>query len=312
MAIVRSHVVTFPPGQTSTNMDSSSLGNLTDVPKRFKRARYTCAFVTAKGKTCPYSAKHSYNGKHLCSIHLNTTKANEDCCICFSPMDDIMKRVKLSCGHYFHTACLGQCEKIECPLCRTGLNTYERCKIYFPTKVAPIFRRVFSMPGEKQKTVMSFLEELVAKVEGMDTADMDVFRAYNSNFFYAMDTIGDSPFINDKPSDVIYDWVDVMRGGVGHLGRYGTYAGMLFNSNMTMLSWQSHNPYHLAPLAPLPPPPPPVDMMMTPPHGIPPVGPRDPRINPHRLPRTPDIYEEEDEYVRERAPSPVLPWYMQG
>jgi hypothetical protein len=284
-------------------MDSNSLKSFVDVPKRFKRARYSCeqlpkcSFMTAKGKSCPYSAKNSYNGKPLCNIHLNTTKANEDCCICLSPMDDIMKRVKLACGHYFHTACLGQCEKIECPMCRAELSTYERCKVYFPTKVAPIFRRVFSMTGEKQKTVMSFLEELVAKVEGMDTSDMDVFRAYNSNFFYAMDTIGGSSFINDKPSDVIYDWVDVMRAGISHVGRYGTYQGFVFSSSTTMLSWESYPPCQL-----VPPPPPPQAMVMAPP-------PRDPRINPQLL-HTPEIYEEE--YVRERAPSPVLPWYIQG
>jgi hypothetical protein len=270
--------------------------------------------MTAKGSPCSNIAKNNYNGKLLCNVHLNTTKANEECPICLTPMDSIIKRIKLACGHYFHIDCLGECEKVECPLCRSELTTRERCKIYFPTKVAPIFQRVFTMSGEKQKAIMGVLEELVDKVEVMDNSDMDVFRAYNSNFFYAMDTINASPFINDNPSVVIYDWVDVMRGGIGHVGRYGTYEGMFFNSSRSMLSWESYNPYQMVQT---PPPPPPV----VPIPGAPLRGnPRDPRIYPQFYippppppPPTPtfDVYEEE-EYEREMAPSPVLPWYMQG
>jgi hypothetical protein len=62
---------------------------------------YYCEEKTKAGHKCLFKAKHNYDNKLLCTIHLNSIKSNEDCPICFEPMKD--KKVD-ACGkkHYYH------------------------------------------------------------------------------------------------------------------------------------------------------------------------------------------------------------------
>jgi hypothetical protein len=192
----------------------------------------------------------------LCNIHLNTVKAEEDCCICLCPKDKPYLRIKLVCGHYHHIACLAQMNEITCPICRTEMNGAECSKVFTATKAKPLMDRVFDMSGAKQKVVFGLIEDMIKYVEGLtdevhipgDTNEIDVFKSYMANYFTGI-TILKETGVSDSAPDMIYDWVDVMHGAFFHIKRYGTYAGFhLVSNGGTMISWDSAPP--LPPNAP--------------------------------------------------------------
>lgn len=99
-------------------------------------------------KKCSYHGKHIYNGQSYCGKHLQVIKSQEECSICLNPMTVKAQRVKLSCGHYFHIKCLEQCQKAECPMCRSTFTIGEAYTIYERTVVKPIVNRIFKMPKD--------------------------------------------------------------------------------------------------------------------------------------------------------------------
>ena len=112
-----------------------------------------CCHLTVLGQHCPYNATHLYENKPYCGRHLNYIKSHEECCICFSDMDKKKERIRLSCGHYFHKSCLGNCEKQECPLCRKSFIADDSYKIFQDTYIKALFMDVFSF----KTTIQNFL-----------------------------------------------------------------------------------------------------------------------------------------------------------
>lgn len=215
------------------------------VPKRQRSSEEKCCFKTSAGFPCPNYSKHFYEGQNVCNVHLNYIKANDDCPICISPMDNIYLRIKLSCGHYFHTSCLGKCVDITCPICRHEMTSYERTKVFIPEKVIPAYNKVFTMSGSKQALVFDFMNAFIDNVNDMDSEEVDVFKAYSANYFQAMHTFKEAASRNppDKATDMMFDWIDITSSAAYHVRNYGTYQGFALQLNGNMASWSSTNPY---------------------------------------------------------------------
>jgi hypothetical protein len=187
-----------------------------------------CTYITHNGHHCPNYSRTIYEGKHVCNVHLNTIKANDNCPICLSMMGNPALRMRVKCGHYFHTACLGMCMEIKCPICRADLAPRDISKAFTPTKVTPLFDKVFTFSAKKQHIIFETLGQLVDNVTEMSEADMDIFRAYNSSFFINLKKIQDANdcfVVDDEPAAVMFDWMNVTSMGVSHVASYGTYEG---------------------------------------------------------------------------------------
>jgi hypothetical protein len=108
------------------------------------------------GKQCPNLHKCCHNGQHVCKLHLNQLKLNEDpCSVC---MDEMTRQttLKLGCGHMFHTNCMiqwGKQGKDTCPLCRAPMDpdsllTINREVVDYIGKV------IFSLPTQRERAQM--------------------------------------------------------------------------------------------------------------------------------------------------------------
>jgi hypothetical protein len=279
-----------------------------------------CNHPTPAGFTCSNYAKHNYNGKYYCNVHLNTVKAEEECCICLCPKDNPGQRIKLGCGHFHHTACLGKMMDPNCPICRTNLTPGECSKVFTPTKVKPMFDRVFSMSGDKQKAAFGIINDLIGYIDNIDVQDeLDVFKSYMSNYFTGMRMLNQAHEngLRDKPADMMYDWVDVMHGAFNHINRFNTYTGFTLVSEGTLVSWASHTPYLanqfpqdprrvLVPTAPQ------VPYMPVPQAPMAPQVPMGPPIAPQAVmvPFAHVVVPNDGMYVdMPRSPSPSIPWW---
>ena len=102
-------------------------------------AKKHCQSTTRNHLPCPFASTHIYEGRHLCKIHLNLVKSEEDCAICYHALrpchdhppsveeEQLGPRVRLdACKHYFHRGCLEKSGKPECPLCRTPIS-FKQC-----------------------------------------------------------------------------------------------------------------------------------------------------------------------------------------
>jgi hypothetical protein len=80
---------------------------------------------------CDEDSIININNNFYCEHHCKNYKYEipEDCSIC---NEEIIyeEEVPLSCGHWFHLNCLKQCNKMECPLCRTFYKDDEIKMIY--------------------------------------------------------------------------------------------------------------------------------------------------------------------------------------
>jgi hypothetical protein len=252
------------------------------VPKRRRSNQEKCSFKTSAGFPCPNYSKHFYDGQNVCNVHLNYIKANDDCPICISPMDNVYLRIKLSCGHYFHNSCLGKCIDITCPICRHEMTSYERAKIFIPEKVIPAYNKVFNMSSNKQAFIIDFMNTLIDNVNDMDYEEVDVFKAYSANYFQAIHTFKEAAnrITNEKPTDMMFDWIDITSAAAYHIRNYGTYSGFNINLNNTMASWTSADPNTNLPRMP-------------------------PRSN-----APSPVFPYISNSYTPAAPSPVQPWYM--
>ena len=121
---------------------------------------YYCEEKTKAGHKCLFKAKHNYDNKLLCTIHLNSIKSNEDCPICFEPMKD--KKVD-ACGkkHYYHINCLAKCTKYgECPTCKDDIILSTAAKI---NEEADDYRRqcLYSLPLEVHQIINVLFDTLI-------------------------------------------------------------------------------------------------------------------------------------------------------
>jgi len=80
-------------------------------------------------------------------------KASEDCAICMCPMTSPPSRIRLGCGHYFHTGCLSRCLKSECPMCRKAIDPDLACVVFKDTIIRPIAYGTFALPVSAQPLV---------------------------------------------------------------------------------------------------------------------------------------------------------------
>lgn len=87
-----------------------------------------CCGETDKRLPCTNKAKHNYNGKALCTIHLRKEKMNEDCAICYEPLAS-HNRVMLGCGHVLHASCCRKWAAMQCAICRTPYNDSDISRI---------------------------------------------------------------------------------------------------------------------------------------------------------------------------------------
>ena len=63
----------------------------------------------------------------------NHCKANKQCSICLSNIDDYSISRKTPCGHYFHSKCIAKWikQKTSCPCCRLDLTKNKKVSIPF-------------------------------------------------------------------------------------------------------------------------------------------------------------------------------------
>lgn len=102
-----------------------------------------CCYHTKRGK-CSFKGQHCYNDKNYCGIHLRVVKSSDDCAICLSPMTSKTTRIRLFCGHWFHTDCLSNIQKAECPLCRSSFLPLQAYKIFKKNVIKPIALQTFA------------------------------------------------------------------------------------------------------------------------------------------------------------------------
>lgn len=71
----------------------------------------------------PSSREGKYCSNHAYKYRLD--RSDGTCSICMESIDETTE-VPLSCGHWFHKACLRGCREAKCPLCRTSMTEQER------------------------------------------------------------------------------------------------------------------------------------------------------------------------------------------
>ena len=84
-----------------------------------------CEAICKSGDLCTKLGKHEVAGKHYCGIHIKSAQTPHlECSICLGDISN-KNRIKLGCGHIFHTSCMtnwAQQDKDTCPLCRTAID----------------------------------------------------------------------------------------------------------------------------------------------------------------------------------------------
>jgi len=194
-----------------------------------------------------------------------------------------------------------------CPLCRANLTPSECSKVFTSTKVKPMFDRVFTMSGAKQKVAFGIINDIIGHIDNNDTQDeLDVFKSFMSSYFTSIRVLTQARDngMRDQPTDMMYDWVDVLHGATNHIRRFNTYTGFTVESDGTLLSWSSRTPYvprdpRIAPPAP-------------PPYPPPWVAPQGGMVPPIRVVEPVVIREGQvagDDGMYYRSPSPTIPWW---
>lgn len=149
-----------------------------------------CSLLTNKGHRCSFAAVEYYDHQPCCKKHYNYLKSKEDCSICFNPMSLQQKTtkeqvVKLTCGHIFHTNCLSQCSKSECPLCRAPFDPELASKIFNSTIVQPLMKPLFSMNNENRKSAIECFKIVLSR--GDTRNDVQTLHRILYNSFYSRD-----------------------------------------------------------------------------------------------------------------------------
>jgi hypothetical protein len=96
--------------------------------------------------------------------------------------------VKLTCGHMFHTDCLSQCSKSECPLCRAPFDPELASKIFNSTIVQPLMKTLFSMKTENVKSAIECFKIVLRSDQITSSPDcVQTLHRILFNSFYSRD-----------------------------------------------------------------------------------------------------------------------------
>lgn len=121
-----------------------------------------CSQLTSRGIFCPNHGRHMYNGIPLCDHHLDIVKSNEDCPICYNTMRESPTRIRLPCGHYFHTTCLSTWAIPTCPTCRAEMPPNTAVDINMLPRIRPLMARMFeTVPQQDIASTFNVLNRIV-------------------------------------------------------------------------------------------------------------------------------------------------------
>jgi hypothetical protein len=154
----------------------------------------------------------------------------------------------------------------------------EKQRVFVPSKVIPLFDPVFRMQSSRQTALFEMIEGMIGAVSGMSDVELDVARAHLIMFNNSLSALR-ARDIGTSPVAVMYDWTVGMGRAVEHLLTYGSYRGFTTHTIRTTFVTRSES----------------ADAYM--PHGM----------DMSRVP-SPALVNER-QYVLERSPSPVVPYY---
>ena len=117
---------------------------------------------------CKLKATHHYDGKNMCSVHLKSYKANEDCPICYAEMNSGSRIDACGNGHYYHVNCLFKWvtadsqmgKRDHCPTCSTVLPAKTLVKIY---KKYDEFRmeQLYTLDPNKYRSISTIFDKMI-------------------------------------------------------------------------------------------------------------------------------------------------------
>lgn len=103
-----------------------------------------------------------YEGRPLCRFHYLRMKAHEDCPICLTPMHDGGRRVMLSCCHFYHYDCLGQCREPLCPICRQQMTPQDAAAVFTTPIFRPIIEEIYTLPPSRIDMVVETIRTAIS------------------------------------------------------------------------------------------------------------------------------------------------------
>lgn len=137
----------------------------------------SCEVMYSPFLKCGEPSFSSSTGKNLCLYHLYQIRKTDDCAICLGEMCGSDDNVfMLSCGHMFHTDCISDCKKPECPMCRKQFMAEEATLLYYPKILKPLALRLFSLPIQSIEYVLATFEIVLAVARVGTEATQALFR----------------------------------------------------------------------------------------------------------------------------------------
>lgn len=124
-------------------------------------------------------------------------------------------RIRLGCGHYFHTSCLSKCQKSECPMCRRTIDPDLACVVFKDTIVRPIAYGTFALPVSVQPLVFDTIRAI----------NMGACMGAHYASLQQMLFLRFARAVKGIPVDQLGQAIDLFDGATGHAQRFGTYEG---------------------------------------------------------------------------------------
>ncbi len=127
------------------------------------------------GNPCKKVARHEYDGKHVCTTHLKSIKANDDCPICLQPMFSSTRSNACENGHYYHTQCLykwvmSESQKRDmCPTCNCTIRhevLYKIFKSYNENRLMELYK----LSPQRYRSISTIFDNMI-KAAGDTTPD---------------------------------------------------------------------------------------------------------------------------------------------
>lgn len=174
-----------------------------------------CSQKTLSGLPCRCASAHVYEGRLLCTKHLQSAKAGEECCICFIEMK-AKKRIKLCCGHYFHTECLSHCDRAVCPICRADIKADQAYKIFEHTVVKPTMVATLALPTDVHGYVFNGIH-MINEIASMGTLHSSLIHMLLYRF---------SSSAKYLSADILSHILGMFEGALAHAKQYNTMTGL--------------------------------------------------------------------------------------
>lgn len=122
----------------------------------------TCDVLYSPFLKCEERVFSASTGKNLCVFHVYQQRKSDDCAICLDGMcGDKQSVFLLQCGHMFHTECLRECIKPQCPVCRIQLKGDEAAMLFYPKVLRPICVKLYSLPLESIEYVLAMFDIVI-------------------------------------------------------------------------------------------------------------------------------------------------------